>query len=110
MILVPLEVSNVCLPFQAGPPGLERLKAMFAEDAVYSEPFSGSTEPHGRPEASVAAFAASRSVDFDHAKISVRSTCISKAIPGGEGSGMNVFEFRDGKIASLVTTLDMPDA
>jgi hypothetical protein len=104
---------------QAGPPGLDLLKSMFAQDAEYTEPFSGQTEPHQGPDAIIAAFANSRSSSFDDAvinlgavevsgeTITVHWTCISQAIPGGQGSGTNVFHLRSGKIASLVTTLDM---
>ena len=116
---MPLEITNFFLAMQAGPHGLELLSSMFAKDAEYSEPFSGQSEPHRGREAIVAAFDASRSdafddavinlgaVDVDGETITVRWTCISKAIPGGRGSGTNVFTLRDGMIVSLVTTLDM---
>lgn len=115
---LPLEISNFFLAMQAGPPGLEMLRGMFAEDAEYSEPFSGQDEPHRGPDAIIAAFAASRTDAFDDAVIElgavavegdtirVQWTCISQAIPGGRGSGTNLFRMRDGKIASLITTLD----
>ena len=119
---MPVEITNFFLAMQAGPPGLDRLRAMFAPDAEYAEPFSGRDGPHRGPEAIVAAFAGSRSDAFDDAvielgrvevdgeTITVRWTCISQAIPGGRGSGSNVFRLRDGRIVSLVTTLDMGDA
>ncbi len=115
---LPVEITNFFLAMQAGPPGIERLKAMFAADAVYSEPFSGGDTPHRGPDAIAAAFTASRTEAFDDAVIHlgavevvgediiVHWTCISQAIPGGQGSGKNVFRMKDGKIASLVTTLD----
>lgn len=114
---MPLEITNFFLAMQAGPPGLDLLKSLFAEDAVYSEPFSGQTEPHRGAEAIAAAFAASRSEDFDDAvitldavdvageTITVEWTCISAAIPGGRGSGRNVFTLEDGRITALVTSL-----
>ena len=115
----PLEITNFFLAMQAGPHGIDRLAAMFAPDATYSEPFSGQTEPHKGREAIVAAFTASRSDAFDDAVIQIRDvevvgevitlkwTCISQAIPGGSGSGTNVFTLRDKLIHALVTTLDM---
>ncbi len=115
---MPVEITNFFLAMQAGPHGLKMLGDMFAEDAEYFEPFSGQTDPHQGREAIMAAFAASRSDAFDDAvinlgavevegeEIRVAWTCISQAIPGGQGSGMNVFRMKDGKIASLTTTLD----
>ncbi|WP_170416116.1 nuclear transport factor 2 family protein [Ruegeria atlantica] len=116
---MPLEISNFFLAMQAGPHGLDMLATMFAEDATYSEPFSGQTEPHKGRKAIISAFDASRSDAFDDAVINlsavdvqgetvtVQWTCISQAIPGGRGSGTNVFQLKDGLITSLVTTLDL---
>ena len=118
---MPLEITNFFLAMQAGPHGLERLGAMFAEDAEYTEPFSGQQGPHRGRKAIMAAFDASRTEDFDDAiiqlgavevvgdKIMVNWTCISKAIPGGQGSGTNEFHIVDGVIAKLITLLDMGD-
>lgn len=115
------EISNFFLAMQAGPSGIELVASMFAPDATYIEPFSGRTEPHFGREAIVAAFTASRSdafddaviqlgvVDVDGETIAVEWTCISQAIPGGRGSGSNVFTLKDGLIVKLVTTLDMGD-
>ena len=115
---MPLEITNFFLAMQAGPHGLGLLRDLFAPDAAYSEPFSGKGEPHRGRDAIIAAFDASRSDAFDDAvitlgavevagnTITVQWTCISQAIPGGQGSGTNVFEMRDGKIATLTTTLD----
>ncbi len=117
----PIEITNFFLAMQAGPPGLDMLREMFTTDATYSEPFSGSADPHVGRDAIVAAFDTSRTDAFDDSvihlsgvevageRITVKWTCYSKAIPGGQGSGTNVFEMRDGKIASLTTTLDMAD-
>ncbi|WP_305987230.1 nuclear transport factor 2 family protein [Roseibium sp. MMSF_3544] len=117
---MPLEIANFFLAMQAGPSGSDILGSLFAEDAVYSEPFSGQTDPHRGRNAILAAFAASRSDAFDDAvinlgaveidgdTITVKWTCYSQAIPGGSGSGTNVFTLSGGRIISLVTTLDMP--
>ncbi|WP_342078696.1 nuclear transport factor 2 family protein [Yoonia sp. SS1-5] len=116
---MPLEITNFFLAMQAGPSGLRMLQDMFAPDAEYSEPFSGQSAPHKGPAAIIAAFEASRTADFDDSVIhlgavnvqgeviTVDWTCYSRAIPGGQGSGSNVFVIRDGKIASLTTTLKM---
>ena len=114
---IPLKITNFFLAMQAGPHGIVRLGALFAEDAVYSEPFSGSADPHVGRQAIMQAFSASRTDAFDDAvihlsrvtvdgsRIEVDWTCISKAIPGGQGSGTNIFEMRGDLIASLQTTL-----
>lgn len=119
---MPLEITNFFLAMQAGPHGIDRLAAFFAPDASYSEPFSGQTDPHQGRDAIVAAFTASRSDEFDDAviqlgaveidgeTITVKWTCISQAIPGGQGSGTNVFTLKDGLITKLVTTLDMGES
>jgi hypothetical protein len=115
---MPLNITNFFLAMQAGPSGLELLGTLFAEDAIYHEPFSGQTEPHKGRAAIIKAFDDSRTDAFDDAVITLSDvkvdqdtitigwTCISQAIPGGQGSGTNVFEMADGKIASLKTTLD----
>lgn len=115
---MPLEITNFFLAMQAGPSGLGLLQEMFTDDATYKEPFSGQAGLHCGPKAIAAAFDASRSDDFHDAVITLGSvavdgdvirvqwTCISEAIPGGRGSGMNEFHIRDGKIAALTTTLD----
>ena len=116
---MPLQISNFFLAMQAGPSGLAILLDMFAPDAEYSEPFSGQSEPHIGRDAIIAAFDGSRTDAFNDAVIhlgavevqadiiTVQWTCISQAIPGGQGSGTNIFEMKDGQITSLVTTLDM---
>lgn len=118
MTRMPLEITNFFLAMQAGPSGAELLGSLFAPDATYDEPFSGQAEPHRGRDAILAAFAGSRTDDFDDAVINlgavevsagtvtVKWTCYSKAIPGGSGSGTNVFQLEDGKIISLTTTLD----
>ena len=118
MTHMPLEITNFFLAMQAGPPGIAMLQDMFTEDAEYSEPFSGQAEPFRGPNSIAAAFNASRSDAFNVAVIKLCSvalerdvirvqwTCISKAIPGGQGSGGNEFRIRDGKICALTTTLD----
>lgn len=117
---MPLEITNFFLAMQAGPSGQELLGALFTDDAEYAEPFSGQDEPHRGRDAILAAFAGSRTEDFDDAVIHLGSveiagetitvawTCYSRAIPGGQGSGKNIFRLENGKIASLITTLDMP--
>ncbi len=118
---MPREITNFFLAMQAGPHGLDLLEAMFAPNATYSEPFSGQMKPHKGAKNIVAAFAASRSDAFDDAVIQlgaveidgetirVEWTCLSQAIPGGRGTGVNVFTLKNGLIQNLVTTLNNED-
>ena len=57
MSQVPLEVSNFFLAMQVGKPGADALRAMFAEDAVYEEPFTGETRRHEGRDAIMSAMA-----------------------------------------------------
>ena len=116
---LPKEISNFFLAMQAGPHGIDLLASMFASDALYDEPFSGQAGPHAGRDAIISAFTQSRTeafadaviqlgaVEVDGETITVEWTCISDAIPGGQGSGTNVFTIKDGLISKLVTTLDM---
>jgi len=116
---MPLQITNFFLAMQAGPSGQPLLREIFAPNARYSEPFSGQQAPHIGRDAIIAAFDGSRSDAFNDAvitlgavevhneTITVQWTCISEAIPGGRGSGTNVFEMKDGLIASLTTTLNV---
>ena len=119
---IPIQITNFFMAMQAGPSGEEILQNLFWDDATYREPFSGQTEPHKGAQAIINAFRNSRTsgfedavvtlnfVELDGAIITVGWTCFADAIPGGKGSGTNIFEMRDGKIASLTTTLDMGEA
>ncbi|NNL18713.1 MAG: hypothetical protein HKP37_08245 [Boseongicola sp.] len=39
-------------------------------------------------------------------EVRVGWTCYSRSIPGGKGSGLYRFQFDEGKIVSLITTLN----
>lgn len=118
MISVPLGVSNFFLAMQAGEPGAEALAAMFAEDAVYEEPFTGEMRRHEGRAAIMKAMALGWEMPMLETRLEVRHaetsggevlvgwTCHSPSIPGGKGSGLNRFRFEGGKIVSLITTLD----
>ena len=114
---LPIEISNFFLAMQAGRAGAERLAACFAEDAVYSEPFTGSTRTHEGRDAVMSAMALGweqpmpdMHVRVDRAEVSgveitLDWTCFSPAIPGGQGRGTNRFRMRDGLIERLETVL-----
>ncbi len=114
---LPAEVSNFFLAMQAGRAGAETLRAVFAQDAIYEEPFSGETRCHEGREAILAAMATGWErplpemhiridhVETDGARIRVDWTCLSLALPGGAGRGSNHYVMRDGLIAELRTVL-----
>lgn len=114
---LPLEISNFFLAMQAGRAGADRLADAFAADAVYTEPFTGARRRHQGREAVMAAMAMGWEqpmpemhirvdrAEVAGAEITLDWTCFSPALPGGQGSGTNVFRMKDGKIARLDTTL-----
>jgi len=114
---MPIEISNFFLAMQAGRAGADRLAAAFAEDAVYSEPFTGTLRTHEGRAAVMAAMALGweqpmpgMHIRIDRAEVSGAGitldwTCFSPALPGGQGSGTNLFVMRDGLIARLDTVL-----
>lgn len=117
MSQVPLEISNFFLAMQAGKPGAAALEACFTDDAVYEEPFTGVFRTHvGKPEIMKAmalgwemplpdmTICIDR-VDVVAGDIRVAWTCRSPGLPGGQGSGLNHFRLRNGKVARLVTVL-----
>ncbi|QMU58309.1 MAG: hypothetical protein GKR98_08935 [Boseongicola sp.] len=118
MSTISVEISNFFLAMQAGRPGAEALRGMFAEDATYEEPFTGEVRRHEGRDAIIAAMALGWEMPMEDTRIEVRHadtkggevqigwTCYSPSIPGGQGQGLNRFQFRDGLIASLITTLD----
>jgi ketosteroid isomerase-like protein len=118
-------VTNPALPpaidhffhaMQAGATSESAMMALFAEDAEYSEPFSGQTQTHLGKAAIRQAFVLGWQqplpemrievdrFDVDGQSIRVDWTCHSPALPGGKGQGTNVFSLSGGLIQSLVTT------
>lgn len=115
---VPTEISNFFLAMQAGKAGAGELEGHFAEDAVYEEPFTGAARTHNGKAEIMQAMAMGWEmpmvdtrisidrVDADGSEILVNWTCRSPSLPGGQGSGLNRFELKDGLIVKLITTLD----
>jgi len=114
---LPIEISNFFLAMQAGRAGAERLAACFAADAVYCEPFTGEVRTHHGRDAVLSAMALGWEqpmpdmhirvdrADVSGAEITLDWTCFSPAIPGGQGSGTNLFRMKDGLIKRLETVL-----
>lgn len=92
------------------------MMALFAEDAEYSEPFSGKTQTHLGKAAIQQVFVQGWKqplpdmrleidrFDVDSQTIRVDWTCHSPALQGGKGQGTNVFSLSGGLIRRLVTT------
>lgn len=120
MSLIPKEIANFFTAMQAGRAGAEEMATLFAEDAVYIEPFSGQPQRHVGKRAIMAAMARGWDyplpdmriridrVETEGPRISIRWTCLSPGLPGGRGQGVNRYRMQaDGRIAELETTLDM---
>ena len=123
MTLIPKEIANFFTAMQAGRAGAAEMAAVFAEDAVYIEPFSGQVQRHQGKPAIMAAMARGWDyplpdmriridrVESSGADIRVRWTCLSPGLPGGRGQGVNRYRMQaDGRIAELETTLEMGEA
>lgn len=102
---------------QTGAAGEAQMLALFTDDAVYVEPFSGRPVAHeGKPAVRAALQQGWRTplpdmtlsvdeVEVAGPLLSVRWTCRSPALPGGQGQGVNLFTLRDGLIARLETRI-----
>ena len=118
---VPIEVSNFFLAMQAGKTSEEAIAACFSDDAVYEEPFTGTTRTHRGKRQVMKAMAlgwempmVDTRIRIDRAttvdgEVHVEWTCFSPSLPGGSGQGRNRFTFKDGLIVSLITTLKEED-
>ena len=119
MTEVPTEISNFFLAMQAGSAAAGTMHDLFDTDAIYEEPFSGTPRVHEGRTAILDVMSAGWAqplpdmhLRIDRAETSgstivIDWTCSSPALPGGAGSGRNVFELRDGRIVRLKTTLAM---
>lgn len=109
-------VERFFVAMQAGQAQGEALFSLFADDAEYIEPFSGSAKHHVGITQIRAAFEAGWEtplpdmsivvdrVDVDGAVVRAHWTCVSPALPGGAMSGLNVFHIDEGRIRRLETT------
>lgn len=113
----PSVVADFFRCMQAGAPDAEQMMALFTDDAVYVEPFSGTVSTHQGKPAIRAAMAMGWErplpdmtisidrVDLDGDVVRAEWTCRSPVLPGGAGRGVNHFTMRQGRIARLETTL-----
>jgi hypothetical protein len=113
--MTPEIVGRFFSAMQTGAASEAEMMSLFAEDAIYVEPFSGRARTH-RGKAAIRDTLAegwrnplpdmSLSVDqvaVDGAEVTAHWTCRSPALPGGKGSGVNRFTLKDGLIVRLET-------
>ena len=111
-------VHELFRAMQMGPAGEERMMALFRNDAVFIEPFSGEPKTHRGLEEIRRAFRAGAGeppltlnvdrIDIDGGRLRVEWTCTSPAFPGAM-RGVDWFTIVEGKIAELeITVTEMP--
>ena len=116
----PPTVARFFAAMQAGASHESELLSLFAEDAVYIEPFSGRLREHrGRAAITAVMRDSLRNplpemrvvmdrIDVAEGEVYVEWTCFSPALPGGSGSGVNHFVIQkdpEPKILRLKTEL-----
>lgn len=104
---------------QAGATAEAEMMSLFTDDAVYLEPFSGQMREHHGKTAIRQAMAEGWKTPLPDMRIEVdrleatgetvrvQWTCHSPALPGGRGSGENIFTLSGGRISRLETRLSM---
>ena len=112
----PETVTRFFLAMQRGGAAERDMEALFAEEAIYVEPFSGTPRTHIGRKAIMDTMRAGwqfplpdmtisiDEVKVEESEIKVKWTCRSPALPGGQGSGINLFKLRNGLIERLETT------
>ena len=97
----------------------KEMMQLFAEDAVYVEPFSGVAREHVGKAAIRDAMVAGwkhplpdmrvevERITTDGRTLLVDWVCYSPALPGGRGAGTNAFTLRSGLIVRLETRLKL---
>ncbi|MEE8154438.1 MAG: nuclear transport factor 2 family protein [Phycisphaerales bacterium] len=113
-------VDNLFKAMQAGPAGEDDMMALFADDAVFVEPFSGEPKTHTGKDAIRASFQDMwreptpdmklilDRVDLDGQSVRAEWTCTS-TIFATPMRGYDVFTIANGKITRLeITVTDMP--
>jgi SnoaL-like domain len=100
---------------QRGQAAASDMMALFAEDAVYIEPFTGSAQTHQGKAAILACMEQGwkyplpdmrieiDQIESERGLARVQWTCYSSGLPGGKGMGVNEFQVKAGKIVRLET-------
>ncbi len=113
-------VENMFKAMQGGPEGEEDMMALFDNNAVFTEPFSGQPQTHTGSDAIRSSFKEMWAnpapdlklivdrVDLDGDQIRAEWTCTSPVFPSPM-KGHDLFTITDGKIMRLeVIVTDMP--
>ena len=115
--IAPEIIGRFFTAMQTGAASEAQMMALFADDAVYVEPFTGAPAMHrGKAAIRQALSAGWRNplpdmtitvddVEVDGQTVTARWTCRSPGLPGGQGSGVNVFTLQGGLIGRLETRL-----
>jgi hypothetical protein len=114
--VTPEIVGRFFSAMQTGAASEAEMLALFSPDAVYFEPFSGTGRHEGKSAIADALRAGWRNplpdmtisvdaVEIDGPSVTARWTCRSPALPGGQGSGVNVFTLSGGLIVRLETRI-----
>lgn len=115
MSVTPPTIAHFFRAMQAGSAAANDMERLFAEDAVYVEPFSGQPTTHSGKSAIMAAMRQGWQnplpdmtisldrIDVAAERVTVAWTCRSPGLPGGQGKGVNEFTLKDGKITRLET-------
>ncbi len=106
---------------QTGAASETEMMSLFADDAVYVEPFSGAPRTHAGKPAIRAVMAEGWKyplpdmrltidrVDVDGVSVRATWTCTSPGLPGGKGRGENLFVLKEGRIHRLETRFLPPN-
>jgi uncharacterized protein (TIGR02246 family) len=117
MTKAPDTVVRFFRAMQSGTAAEADMRALFAADATYVEPFSGSPQTHKGRDKILEAMSAGwkwnppdMTIEIDHVSVDgdevvVQWTCHASTLPGGKGTGVNRFTLKDGLVVRLVTTL-----
>ena len=113
-------VEGLFRAMQMGPEGEAEMMALFSDDAVFTEPFSGTVQTHTGKEAIRTSFVQMWSdpapdmklqldrVDVDGDRVRAEWSCTSPVFPKPM-RGYDLFTIKDGKISQLeVVATDMP--
>jgi hypothetical protein len=113
-------VESLFKAMQMGPPGEEAMMALFDENAVFIEPFSGQTQTHTGKRAIRDSFRKMWTeplpdlrlnlgqVELDGDTVRAEWTCVSSAFPAPM-RGFDLFQIRAGRITRLeIVVTEMP--
>lgn len=113
-------VNRFFAAMQAGAASEAEMMELFHDDAIYTEPFTGTIRTHVGKEAIRATMREGwkyplpdmrievDQLEIERSEVRARWTCYSPGLPGGKGQGENRFTLVDGLIIRLDTSVAMP--